>query len=135
MMRSWCRSRDQCFLIWAKPGLFCLLSSFSQCIDRQSSKFDFKSVDDVLGIRTRDHRNAMSYDGLQCTSCFVDTSSNSPESLYKKTITYTSIIYIVNRYSILMKVNGISLTFTRGRKKAIGPDMKKEEIIYVRSDQ
>ena len=77
----------------------------------------------------------MSYDGLQCTSCFVDTSSNSPESLYKKTITYTSIIYIVNRYSILMKVNGISLTFTRGRKKVIGPNMKKEEIIYVRSDQ
>ena len=38
------------------PASFCLFSSFSQYNDKYSTKFDYKSVDGVLGIRTRDRR-------------------------------------------------------------------------------
>ena len=42
----------------AKPGpfsLLCLFSSFSQHNDKCSTKFDYKIVDSVRGIQTRDH--------------------------------------------------------------------------------
>ena len=42
------------FKKWAKPGLFCLFSSFSQNNEKYSITFNYgKSVDGVLGTRTR----------------------------------------------------------------------------------
>ena len=38
------------------PASFCLISSFSQYNDKHSTKFDYKSIDGVLGIQTRDCR-------------------------------------------------------------------------------
>ena len=40
--------------MWAKPELFLFIFVFSQYKDEYSTKFDYKSVDGVLGIRTQD---------------------------------------------------------------------------------
>ena len=44
------------FKYGSNKASFCLFSYFSQCNDKYSPMFDFKSKDGVLGIRTRDRR-------------------------------------------------------------------------------
>ena len=44
------------FLNGPNPASFCLFPSFSQHNDKYSTKFDYKSVDGLLEIRTLDRR-------------------------------------------------------------------------------